>query len=186
MVCFCLCHSGCFYYLTKPKGQGGEEKIHLTISKKFLLLQTQKQSQLLFSLLTNLSLLSIIISCSNPPHEETTSKLQNKHKAYTLRIRTQIHLSWSWVFPRGGEMEELGKGWDLARQDLLGQYLNNSATFPRVSIFAKEMYWNVRLCLILLNCFCLLCELVEIHEWHWWWSTLTPLSLDTFQRSQHT
>lgn len=82
-------------------------------------------------------------------------------------------------------MEKLRKGWDLARQDLLGQYLNNSAALTSAGIFAKEMHWNIKLCVILFSCFCLLCELVEIHEWHWWRSTLTPPSLDTFQRSQH-
>ena len=49
-------------------------------------------------------------------------------------------------------MEEQGKGWDLARQDLLAQYLKNSVTLPSVGISAKEMYWNIRLCLILFRC----------------------------------
>lgn len=35
-------------------------------------------------------------------------------------------------------MEEPEKGWDLARQDLLAQYLKNAVTFFSVGIFFRE------------------------------------------------
>lgn len=37
-------------------------------------------------------------------------------------------------------MEEPEKGWGLARQDLLAQYLKNAVTFLSIGIFAKGMY----------------------------------------------